>query len=91
MSDDRGDSEPDDEMEEEEENEEKPIKIEKEAEERVIHEEQPDHPVLQELNSRLDAVAQSGGLDQMRNLHRELHARHVTARREAVKRITNLI
>lgn len=91
MSDDRGDSEPDDEMEEEEENEEKPIKIEKEAEEGVIHEEQPDHPVLQELNSRLDAVAQSGGLDQMRNLHRELHARHVTARREAVKRITNLI
>ena len=88
MSDDKEASEPDDEMEGDEINLDE---IEKEAEEGFPHEEQPDHPVLQELNARLNAALQTGGLDQMRNLHRELHARHVAARQEAVKRITNLI
>lgn len=87
-SDDKEASEPDDEMEGDEINLDE---IEKEEEEGFLHEEQPDHPVLQELNARLNAALQTGGLDQMRNLHRELHARHVAARQEAVKRITNLI
>ena len=86
-------TEPDDQMDEQEgeDNEDELIEAKKEARERIIHEAEPDNPVLQELNERLDAVAQTGSLDQMRNLHRELHVRHVTARREAVKRITNLI
>lgn len=54
-------------------------------------EEESDHPVLKEFIERLQEVSQSGSLDQMRNLHSELHARHVMARQEAVKRVTNMI
>lgn len=54
-------------------------------------EEEPNHPVLRELRARLEEVRQSRSLGQMRSLHSELHARHVMARQEAVKRVTNLI
>ena len=62
-----------------------------EARESLHHEEEPDHPVLKELQARLEEVSQNRNLDQMRSLHSELHARHVMARQEAVKRISNLI
>ena len=52
---------------------------------------EPDHPVLRELRGRLEEVRQSRSLGEMRSLHSELHARHVMARQEAVKRVTNLI
>ena len=74
-------------MDEEEENGEE----EMEARERFIDEEESDHPVLKEFIERLEEVNQSGSLDQMRNLHSELHARHVMARQEAVKQVTNMI
>ena len=64
---------------------------EEEARESLHHEEEPDHPVLNELYARLKEVTQNGNLDQMRSLHSELHARHVMARQEALKRITNTI
>ena len=65
--------------------------FEEEPRESLHHEEEPDHPLLNELYARLEEVSQNGDLDQMRNLHSELHARHVMARQEAVKRITDLI
>lgn len=73
-------------MDEEEENEE-----EEDPREGFTDEEEPDHPVLKELNQKLEEVRQSGSLDQMRNLHSELHARHVMARQEAVKQVANMI
>lgn len=78
-----------DEGEEDEEDEAETGQFEEEA--REHHEEEPDHPVLKELYARLEQVSQNRNLDQMRSLHSELHARHVMARQEAVKRITNLI
>lgn len=78
-------------MDEDKENEDEFSESEEEATESFNHEEEPDHPVLNELNARLEEVTQNGNLDQMRSLHSELHARHVMARQEAVKRITNLI
>jgi len=65
--------------------------FEEEPRESLHHDEEPDHPLLNELYARLEEVSQNGDLDQMRNLHSELHARHVMARQEAVKRITDLI
>ena len=65
--------------------------FEEEPREGLHHEEEPDHPVLNELNARLKEVSQNGNLDKMRNLHSELHARHVMARQEAIKRLTDLI
>ena len=59
--------------------------------EKFMHQEEPDDPELAELNKRLEDVTQSGDLEGMRNLHKELHARHVMGRQEAVRRITNLI
>lgn len=65
--------------------------FEEEPRESSHHEEEPDHPVLNELYARLEEVTQNGDLDQMRSLHSELHARHVMARQEALRRITDLI
>lgn len=80
-----------DEGEEDEEDEAEMGQFEEEARESLHHEEEPDHPVLKELYARLEQVSQNRNLDQMKSLHSELHARHVMARQEAVKRITNLI
>jgi len=79
-------------MDEEQENGDEPHTEEEASKERFIHEEEePNDPELQELNKRLEEVTQSRDLEEMRRLHRELHARHVMCRQEAVRRVTNLI
>ena len=59
--------------------------------EKFMHQEESDDPELEELMERLEDVTQSGNLEEMRNLHQELHARHEMGRQEAVRRVTNLI
>lgn len=76
---------------EDEDDEDELSEFEEEPRENSHHEEEPDHPVLNELYARLEEVTQNGHLDQMRSLHSELHARHVMARQEALRRITDLI
>ena len=79
-------------MDEEQENGDEPHTEEEASKERFIHEEEEQNdPELQELNKRLEEVTQSRDLEEMRRLHRELHARHVMCRQEAVRRVTNLI
>ena len=80
-----------DQDDEDEDDEDELGQFEEEPRESLHHEEEPDHPVLNELYARLEEVTQSGDLDQMRSLHGELHARHLMARQEALKRITDLI
>ena len=81
----------DDQVDKDKEDEDELSEFEEEQREGFHHEEEPDHPVLNELYARLEEVKQKGNLDQMRILHSELHARHVMARQEAVKRIADLI
>ena len=81
-------------MDEEQENgDEVPHSDEAEAwKERSHHEEEgPQDPELEELSKRLEEVTQSKSLEEMRSLHRELHARHVMGRQEALKRVSHLI
>ena len=59
--------------------------------EKFMHQDEPDDPELKELSKRLEDVTRSGNLEEMRNLHQELHARHEMGRQEAVRRVTNLI
>lgn len=80
-----------DQEDEDEEDEGELGEFEEEPRESFHHQEEPDHPVLNELYARLEEVTQNGNLDQMRSLHGELHARHLMARQEAVKRISDLI
>ena len=54
-------------------------------------EEEMDDPEFKELNRRMGEVSQSRDLEEIRKLHEELHLRHVMARQDAVRRITNLI
>lgn len=54
-------------------------------------EEEMDDPEFKELNRRMGEVSQSRDLEEIRKLHEELHLRHVVARQDAVRRITNLI
>ena len=54
-------------------------------------EEEIDDPEFTELNRRMGEVSQSRDLEEIRKLHEELHLRHVMARQDAVRRITNLI
>ena len=54
-------------------------------------EEEMDDPEFKELNRRMGEVSQSRDLEEIRKLHEELHLRHVMAREDAVRRITNLI
>ena len=54
-------------------------------------EEEVDDPEFKELNRRMGEVSQSRDLEEIRKLHEELHLRHVMARQDAVRRITNLI
>lgn len=54
-------------------------------------EEEIDDPEFTELSRRMGEVSQSRDLKEIRKLHEELHLRHVMARQDAVRRITNLI
>ena len=54
-------------------------------------EEEMDDPEFTELSQRMREVSQSRDLEEIRKLHEELHLRHVMARQDAVRRITNLI
>ena len=54
-------------------------------------EEEMDDPEFTELSRRMREVSQSRDLEEIRKLHEELHLRHVMARQDAVRRITNLI
>ena len=78
-------------MDERAQNEDGPHLQEENWKERFSHEEEPNDPELEELNKRLEEVSQSGSLEEMKNLHRELHVRHVMARQNTMRRIANLI
>lgn len=88
--DDGEDREPED-TDEEQENGSEPHSEDEALKEHDMFHEEPDDPELNELNKRLEVVTQSGDLKEMRNLHQELHERHVLGRRDAVRRVTKLI
>ncbi|XP_067048677.1 uncharacterized protein [Acropora muricata] len=68
-----------------------PQSVDEAWKEKLMNEEETDDPEVQELRRQLDDVTQSGNLEAMRNLHRELHARHVIGRQETLRRLKNLI
>lgn len=70
---------------------EEPQSVDEAWKEKLMNEEETDDPEVQELRRQLDDVIQSGNLEAMRNLHRELHARHVIGRQETLRRLKNLI
>ena len=68
-----------------------PQPVDEALKEKLMNEEETDDPEVQELRRQLEDVTRSDNLEAMRNLHRELHGRHVIGRQEMLQRLKNLI